>query len=184
MKSKIAVTCGLVCSVLLSGCGGDGDSDFSSITGTLVDPYISGAVLCQDTNGNKQCDDGEPTSSTSSENGVFTFLSPLTMGKNIIIKTQGIHKGKTYDLNISGVVAGDGTISVVSLLTTFESKGLDSTQIVAILTKAKTDAITNDGATNLESFDLNSSTILLDPISGKKSFFNYRCRIIKSASIT
>lgn len=157
----------LLCGLVFSGCGGGSDSSApTGTTGTLVDPYISGAILCQDTNGNGTCETDEPTSSATTSEGVFTFTNELTAGKNIIIKTQGIHEGKTFDLNISGVVADDGSIDVVSPLTTFQAKGLTANQIANILTQAKTDAITIDGATNLGSFTVSATTILNNPLDG------------------
>jgi hypothetical protein len=135
-------------------------------SGKLVDPYISGAVLCQDTNDNNVCDSDEPVSSITSSDGNFTFSERLTAGKNIIIKTQGLHEGEAFDLNISGVVASDGSIDVVSPLTTFQSRGLTATQIAAIFTKAKEDAIANDGATKLANFSASSTSILANPLDG------------------
>lgn len=156
----------LLCGLVFSGCGGGSDSSTpTGTTGTLVDPYISGAILCQDTNGNGTCETDEPTSSATTSEGVFTFTNKLTAGKNIIIKTQGIHEGKTFDLNISGVVSEDGSIDVVSPLTTFQSRGLTANQIANILTKAKTDAIA-DGAINLGSFTVSATTILNNPLDG------------------
>ena len=140
---------------------------YTAQSGTLVDPYIVGSVLCQDTNGNNVCDSGEPTSTITTTDGNFTFNAPLTTGTNIIIQTQGVHSGKTYDLNISGVVAADGSIAIVSPLTTFESRGLTATQITNILLKAKDDAIAIDSATNLTNFTIPTpADILNDPLSG------------------
>jgi hypothetical protein len=170
-KTKLFSICA---SVLLAGgvfvgCGSSSDSAAPSPTvtetsGVLVDPYIEGAVMCQDTNDNGLCDSDEPTSTATTATGGFTFDKALTAGKNILIKTQGTHEGKTFDLNISGVVDADGKIAVVSPLTTLESRGLTADQIVTILTQAKSDAITG-GASNLSNFTISSTTILNDPLN-------------------
>jgi len=68
-----------------------------------------------------------------------------------------MHLGKTYDIDISGVVAEDGSIDVVSPLTTFETKGLTTAQIAEILNNAASDA----GVT----WNLNSDDISANPIS-------------------
>lgn len=161
--STVALLCGAL--IVFNGCDNplDSDNDSSStntetsISGKLVDPYISGAVLCQDSNDNNTCDEGEPTSSTTDSSGSFSFSTSLTSGKNIIIKTQGTHEGKTYDLEISGVVSTDGKIDVVSPITTFQSKGLTESQIAGILNKAASDE-------SLSGFIVSETTILGDPL--------------------
>jgi len=130
------------------------------VSGKLVDPYISGAVMCQDTNDNASCDSDEPTSTATSDEGDFTFNEELTPGKNVIIKTQGSHLGETYDLDISGVVASDGTIDVVSPLTTLETKEITSEQIAAIINSAAANASVSGWS------DLSASDISSDPLSG------------------
>lgn len=138
----------------------------ASISGKLVDPYIVGAILCQDTNDDKVCGSDEPTSTATTATGDFTFNQSLTAGKNVIIKTHGLHDGKTFDLNISGVVTSSKTISIISPLTTFQSKGLTNIQLTNILDKAKADAVTIDSASNLGSFVTDHHTIFNDPLSG------------------
>ena len=103
-----------------TNCFIDYESDNDTVTsssGTIVDPYIAGAVLFQDDNNNSMWDSGEIFSSMSDSNGSFMFDSALTPGKNIRIKTQGIHEGEVYDLNISAVVNSQGAVDVVSPLT-------------------------------------------------------------------
>ena len=125
-------------SMLFIGCGeSSGSSGSTAATdGVLVDPYIVGSVLCEDKNKNGTCDTGEQVSTVTTATGEFSFSEALTAGSHIIIKTQGKHEGVTYDLNISGVVDANGTINVVSPLTTFETKGLTTTQIANILNEA------------------------------------------------
>ena len=127
-------------------------------SGKLVDPYISGALLCEDINNNSTCDLGEQTSTTTSLDGDFTFKDPLTPGVNIIIKAQGMHLGKTYDLDISGVVATDGSIDIISPLTTLESKELTGEQIAAILNKGAQNA-------GLTGWNISADDVSGDPLS-------------------
>ena len=155
-------------SLIIAGCSSDStptdstnleDNDIQTFTvdGIIVDPYIEGAILCEDLNKDAQCNEDEQLSSSSTANGVFSFDNNLTAGSHIIIKTQGMHLGKTYDIDISGVVAEDGSIDVVSPLTTFETKGLTTAQIAEILNNAASDA----GVT----WNLNSDDISANPIS-------------------
>jgi len=165
VKPFIAIS---VASLLLVGCGGGSSSDSIvetideissySVEGVIVDPYIVGAVLCEDVNKDATCGENEQTSSISTQNGVFSFDSNLTVGSHIIVKTQGMHEGKMYDLDISGVVANDGTIDIVSPLTTFETKGLTTAQIAEILNNAAS-------TSGVSGWNLTSDDIKANPIS-------------------
>ncbi len=136
---RIVISGLLGMSVIMGGCSSS-DSDSSttseSVSGKIVDPYIVGAVLCEDKDISGTCDSGEQVSTASNDSGTFTFSEALTAGSHIIVQTQGKHQGKTYDLNISGVVSTDGTIAVVSPLTTLEAKGLSASEIGTMLTAA------------------------------------------------
>ncbi len=59
-------------SAILSGCGAGG---FGTLSGNLMDGYISGAKICIDLNGNGACDSNEPSATTSSK-GSFTLTAP------------------------------------------------------------------------------------------------------------
>ncbi len=161
VKFSLTFLVSLFLIVGLSGCGGsssstvpddDATTPTATTTGVIVDPYIVGAVLCEDLNKDGVCGDDEQVSTASTIDGEFTFSEELTAGSNVIIKTQGKHEGKTFDLNISGVVSADKTIDVVSPLTTLEAKGLTADQIAEILTIA--------GLT------VSATDILSDPLSG------------------
>lgn len=134
----------------------------STPTGTLVDPYIEGATLCEDLNNNSSCDDGEQISTATTSEGKFTFSEPLTPGTDVIINVQGTHVGKTYDLDISAVVASDGSVEIVSPLTSLGSKELTSEQIAAILNHAAQTA----GLTN---WNVSASDVSGNPISNDLS---------------
>jgi hypothetical protein len=165
VKFSLTFLVSLFLIVGLSGCGGSSSSSVDdnttgggdvitpvTTTGVIVDPYIVGAVLCEDLNKDGVCGDDEQVSTASTIDGEFTFSEELTAGSNVIIKTQGKHEGKTFDLNISGVVSVDKTIDVVSPLTTLETKGLTADQIAEILTNA--------------GLAVSATDILSDPLSG------------------
>jgi hypothetical protein len=130
-----------------------------SVSGVIVDPYISGAELYQDTNGDGMYTAGEPISMPSDINGSFEFTEALTAGKHINIYSQGVHEGEFYDLNISAIVNSMGGVDVVSPLTTFQAKGLTPTQIAEVLNKAATDR-------GISNWSVDSSTILNNPLAG------------------
>lgn len=161
-KTVISLATLLALGLTFTGCGSSSTTTTTTTTtsGTLVDPYIVSATLCQDTDASGTCDLGEPVSTSTDASGGFTFSEALTPGKNIIIKVQGTHDGIPFDLNISGVVATDGSIDVVSPLTTFESKSLSAGQLVGILTQAANDASVS------ASYSFSDTTIFNDPLSG------------------
>lgn len=148
--------------ISFSGCSSDSDSTpyvpAYSAEGVLVDPYIVGAIMCEDKNKNTTCDSDEQVSTASDANGVYKFTQALTVGSNIIIKTQGKHEGVTYDVKLSSVVTQSSSAGVTSPLTTLNARGLTTTQIADILNKA---------ATSLSgSFSVTSTDILSDPLVG------------------
>lgn len=55
--------CGLGIAALLSGCGGGPNA--GSLSGKVLDGYISGAAVCLDLNHNQICDSGEPATTTA-----------------------------------------------------------------------------------------------------------------------
>ena len=179
--------------ILFSACGGNGDSTSNSggttpdpntnnpTTATLVDPYIIGAILCEDKNKNATCDTGEQLSSATTSNGSFTFDNNLTAGSHIIIKTQGSHEGVTYDLNISGLVDANGSIAVVSPLTTFQTKGLSTTQIAAILNEAAiNENITLDD--NTTRWAISANKIGLNPLAN--SLLDKKIGVLTDSDLT
>ena len=107
-------------SLLISGlvaCGGGGGGSSTSSTppapvtlsGKVIDGYISGAIVCLDVNSNNKCDKDEPTT-TSLAGGAYT-LPPYTgsiaglrviaeVGENAIDEDDGqkVGAGNTYSL--------------------------------------------------------------------------------------
>ncbi len=124
-------------------------SDASTpVEGTVVDPYIEGAVFCVDLNTNGDCDADEPVSTASDENGQFTFEDEPADGAIILMKTAGTHNGVPYAFDgLAGVYSG-GDI-VVSPLTTFQSAGITAAQVAEMFTFAGLSGITAENvATN------------------------------------
>jgi len=137
----------LVLSLLVAGGCGDSSEDeinttpTSGFSGVIVDPYIEGAVLCEDlveNSGvpNNVCDSTELRSSASNAAGSFTFSQTLTPGSHLIIAQQGLHNGKLYDLDLAAVVNSAGTVDVISPMTTLAARGLTESDIAEMLTEA------------------------------------------------
>jgi uncharacterized repeat protein (TIGR04052 family) len=64
----------------LGACGGGGSSDSpatTSVSGSVVDGYLSGVTVCLDVNKNGACDSGEPTATTNA-NGAYTISGVST----------------------------------------------------------------------------------------------------------
>ena len=81
---------GVAMSLVLAACGGGGTSSTSAggatLTGSLIDGYISGATVCLDANSNGMCDAGEPFATTGAS-GVFSIAVPAghtTTGLNLV----------------------------------------------------------------------------------------------------
>jgi len=142
MKRLIILT--IFAMTVIIGCGGGSSSSGSSpdtntegstgktTSGVAVDPYIVGAVFCIDENLNKTCDAGEPESTASDENGVFTFSEALEEGDKIVMKTAGTHLGVPYQFDKMTAEFKGGEL-VVSPLTTLAEKELTNEQVVALL---------------------------------------------------
>ena len=150
---------------MLAGCGesssdDDGDKKADTSGGTIVDPYIEGAVLCIDSNKDGICGSDEPTSTASDDQGRFTFSQTPEAGDVIRIKTQGTHNGREYDLNMSATLS-DTDGFVISPLTTLQDKNITAAQITQImeqfgLTLTQTQ-VTGDPMDGLD--ELSSSTV-------------------------
>jgi hypothetical protein len=123
----------LTLTAILAACGGGG-SDLStdqttkttSLSGAVMDGYLTGASVCLDLNANLACDSGEPTT-TSGTNGQYTLAVPVgtdTSNLHVIAivdsKTIDADTGKapekSYTLMAPATAAG-----VVSPLTTLIS---------------------------------------------------------------
>ena len=88
-KTFTVAVLGVTMAVVLAACGGGGTTSSSvstTLTGNLIDGYISGAKVCLDVNSNGVCDTGEPYATTATS-GVFSISVPSgtsTTGKNLV----------------------------------------------------------------------------------------------------
>jgi hypothetical protein len=116
LKYRI-LTLGLVAA--LAGCGGGAGGDDSedrggddggpatveriSFSGLVADGYLDGATVCLDINVNKICDDGEP-STTSSTGGVFEITDATQEQRDTYPLLVEVVVGTTIDEDNEGVV--------------------------------------------------------------------------------
>lgn len=72
----------LVTAALLAACGGGGTTSApTTLSGKVIDGYISGASVCLDINGNKTCDAGEPQTTTGAD-GSYSLVAPAGIDLN------------------------------------------------------------------------------------------------------
>jgi hypothetical protein len=148
--------------LLLAGCGGGSSSlntQITSISGTVMDGYISGAKVCLDINANLICDITEP-SGTSKSDGTYTLnivpgtdLSKLHV---IAVVDQNTTDADTKTAPAKNYVllAPATTAAVVTPLTTLVSNNMIAVpgltvaeaqnQTVATLQLASSNALTKD----------------------------------------
>ena len=116
-RSSIALLIGAVITGL-TACGGGGGSSSSASTsatpvtlsGKVIDGYITGATVCLDLNSNNKCDAGEP-STISGENGAWT-LPPYVgsiAGLQIVAEV-----GATATDKDTGVIGTGNTYSLLA----------------------------------------------------------------------
>jgi hypothetical protein len=139
----------------LTACGGGGTppANNSGIKGIAVDPYIVSAVFCEDKNNNGVCDPGEQVSTVSDISGVFYFSNALTLGSDIIVKTQGTHNGVLYTGDIKRKVDQADNL-VISPLTTLLANGWTEQNVIDVLQHS-------NSITSLTAADLKK-----DPLAG------------------
>ncbi len=168
IKTTLALS--LVSLLFISCSSSDSDSspDTPSVTylseGVIVDPYIVGAVMCEDLNTDAVCDSTEQLSTPSDEKGLYKFEKALTPGSHVIVQTQGKHEGMTYDLDIASLVDSAGKADVTSPLTTLQTRGLTTAQIAEVLNNVATieGIMLSDGTTP---WSILASDILSNPLA-------------------
>ena len=138
---KKIVICSVALSALIgfSNCGGGGDSDVRSLTGnTLVDPYVVGAVLFEDKDGDGVQDAGDQVSTETDANGVFSFTNALTVGSilRIVPGSSGTHNGYTFAGELAREVDTVDGYLVVSPFTTLINNGWTEQNIIDVLAEA------------------------------------------------
>jgi len=157
MKKIYLVTAVLISAFGLSSCGSSHTTD-TKITGVLVDPYMERAILYEDVNFDEKFDEGELPSTPTTKKGEFTFAKPLTEGNIVGIKEKGIHDGKKFDIPLSAVVEKNGTVPVVSPVTTLNAKGMTLKMIQKIINKSTLPPLNN--------LVIEIESILADPLAG------------------
>ncbi len=158
----------------LTGCGGSSSSsspvDTSvSLSATVVDPYIEGAVFCVDTDRSKTCDAGEPRSTASAADGSITFDldAPLPAGSLIIADpaSLGTHNGVAFTLAMGALVGEGADGFVISPMTTLQSSSASLTQagdVSASLTHENiAELLRTAGLTDITAADISA-----DPMQG------------------
>jgi hypothetical protein len=78
--------------VAMASCGGDDDAPVTqtarqTIQGKVIDGYISGAVVCLDTNSNSRCDEGEPRA-VSDAAGSYELSVPADSSSPLIAEVR------------------------------------------------------------------------------------------------
>lgn len=149
MKNKIILLSTILFSFLFISCSNkietkeETTKDFfngvQSSKITLVDPYISHAILCEDENRNLTCDPGEQESLPTSLNGETYFENRLKPYAVVIMKNYGMHEGLPYETQLIGQADADGNISTISPLTTMSKYGFSETETVALLNQIGTE---------------------------------------------
>lgn len=158
----------------LAGCGGSSSGsspvDTSvSLSATVVDPYIEGAVFCVDTDRSKTCDAGEPRSSASAADGSITFDldAPLPAGSFIIADpaSLGTHNGVDFTLAMGALVGEGADGFVISPMTTLQSSSASLTQAGDVSA-----SLTNENIAQLLQTagltDITAADIGADPMAG------------------
>ena len=128
----------------------DGTADSTPVTVNItikdslvaVDPYIVGAQFCADTNANGTCDEGEPLSTITDEEGKFVFADEIADGTAIIMlnTATGTHIGIPFD----GILIGSIDSPVITPMTTMIGNGFTAQQIVDIMADAGVTITTDD----------------------------------------
>ncbi len=113
-----------------------------------------------------QIGDPLPKYSTPTTNeGNYTFDKPLIPGSTVTTNPPGApvgtHDGKKFDTPLSAVVDENGTVPVVSPVTTLNAKGMTPEMIRVMITKAVTKAI----SPYLSDFVTEVNTLLANPLA-------------------
>ncbi len=131
--------------LFLAACGGGGGGSDDNVAAdsvstpvfVAVDPYIVGAIF------QEISEDGhtllQRSSSTSNEQGQFSFPLPVTSGSFIELKTgsKGMHMGTVYQGMLRLQIPEDGASDmVISPLTTLEANGFTRQEIISLLSDA------------------------------------------------
>lgn len=74
----------LLTATLIAACGGGGTTTSpTTLSGKVIDGYITGATVCLDVNSNNACDSGEPSATTTS-GGAYSLVAPAGVNLNTL----------------------------------------------------------------------------------------------------
>ena len=74
----------LLTATLIAACGGGGTTTSpTTLSGKVIDGYITGATVCLDVNSNNACDSGEPSATTAS-GGAYSLVAPAGVNLNTL----------------------------------------------------------------------------------------------------
>ena len=172
----------VVVAAVFAGCGTATTTEDATagVDNKLVDPYIVGAVLYEDVNGNGVQDADEQTSSVTDENGGFSFDNPLTADSILrLTATKGTHNGVAYTGDIMTKVTDPTVDQVVSPLTTLLANGWTAQNIIDELTTAGLSGITAEDLTTdpMNAFNLTDtiSTITDEKLANIQASITIYC---------
>lgn len=142
----------------LHGCGGGGGggdvlaSSGTTLSGTVIDGYIKGAIVCLDTNSNQKCDAPSiDPQATTKEDGSYSFTySGSIAGMHVIaeVPVGAIDSDlgaitKSYSLLAPAVAESSSAPSVITPLTTLVSSEMLSNKTSAVDAEASVKANLN-----------------------------------------
>jgi hypothetical protein len=96
--------------ILLTSCGGGGDTNLVEVSGTALDGYLKNALVCLDLNTDMTCDSNEPSARTDL-NGDFSYRAPL---EQVLFRSTLVQiiPGETIDMNDPSSSISQGYILV------------------------------------------------------------------------
>ena len=166
----LSTSVALVAALALSGCGGSSGSSSPTeevvINGEAMDPELSGATVCLDTNNNRICDVNEPSGKTD---GVGHYLLTITTEQHHACHSLVVFGGTDIgtDLAFSGKLtaiknAGQ-TIHNISPLTTMVEARYQHCQLHQKECQANAEEIKSEFAAHVElqEEEINSNIVTL-----------------------
>lgn len=145
-------------SLALAACGGGSGTPLASntLTGALIDGPIAGATVFVDLNNNQVQDDGEPTSSTTLEDGSFSIdvsgLSAEVLASASLVSIVPDTAKDADDNGLTLAEAGRSGSTYISPLSAYVSDAAQDLKhtVLSPLTTMVSGAITSDGLTLTE----------------------------------
>ncbi len=145
----------------LPGCGGSSHDHpvLTSASGTAIDGYLQGAIVCFDTDGDKSCD-GEASSTTTDINGAFSLSGTGAAGAVILVESVA-DTTESNTPGVTGALAGVFTLTaiqgatIVSPFTTMIQVGVEH-GVYATVAVAEATIVTALGltdGTDIQSYD-------------------------------